>query len=75
MIITRNIKLLPQRQEILKLLCDGKSCKEIAKKMEMNELTIKQNITDMKEINDCMNTTQLVYKYARSMGIENKTLY
>lgn len=56
------MKLDQKDQEIIKLVIEGKSQKQIGKEVFLCEDAIKSRIRKLKEKFDCPNTPALVYK-------------
>jgi len=56
--------LSKRERQVLELLLEGSSNKEIANKVGLSERTIKFHISALLKKNECANRTQLVYKFA-----------
>lgn len=56
--------MIKSNQDILDLLSEGKSAKEVGKVLNMSRRTVEKRIENMKEIYNCSNIVQLCVKYA-----------
>lgn len=52
-----------RRKEMIELLCDGLTTKEISQKVNLSHRTLEAVFKELMDINDCNNRVHLVAKY------------
>jgi DNA-binding NarL/FixJ family response regulator len=63
-------EVAPRDLKIVKMLADGKSVPDIAKKLEINARTLERNISELKSLYNCNTLPQLVAFFFRHQFIK-----